>query len=81
MKKILSFAICLALLVSVLLVLPAHVSAASASGVFGDGMSWSFDDETGTLVISGDGPISDLDYLSWTNGIDACEVTTVILVV
>ena len=73
MKKILSFALCFALLVSVLLVLPAHVGAAS-SGAFGNGLYWNFDKDSGNLEFSGSGNIKNGDSIAWYMSINASKV-------
>lgn len=78
MKKILSFALIFALLVSVLLVFPAH--AAASSGYFGNDMFWNFDDESGVLEISGNGSVNELDQLSWYPNINTNNVKKITLV-
>ena len=79
MKKILSFALIFALLVSVLLVFPAHVAAA-ASGYFGNDMCWNFDDVSGVLELSGNGSVNELDQLSWYPNINTNNVKKITLV-
>lgn len=44
------------------------VKPVETGGTFGDGMSWSFDEETSTLTISGEGELeldSDVPWLDW----------------
>jgi len=74
MKKILSFALCFAFLVSALLVFPAPAGAASNSGVFGQNMTWSFDGAEGVLTLSGNGRIEDGDCIAWLFNINTSNV-------
>jgi len=56
-KRLISCVLCLCMLIGVMGLTPvAH--AETTSGVCGDNLTWSFDDETGTLTISGSGPMT-----------------------
>ena len=59
MKKFLSVILCLALLPSVVALLPVSVGAESYSGTCGDRLSWSFNDTSKTLTITGTGNMAD----------------------
>jgi hypothetical protein len=76
MKKILSFALCLAILVSVFVVFPTSVAAAG-SGIFGRDMKWILDAETGDLVISGNGDANFSDAGFWFFQIDPLRVRAI----
>lgn len=79
MKKILSFALCLAFLGSALLVFPAPAGAASNSGVFGHNMSWSFDETEGILTLSGSGRIEEGDCVAWLFNINTSNVVRIVI--
>ena len=60
MKKLLSFLICTALILSII---PTAVFAAGeTSGQCGDNLTWSYNTETATLTISGTGDMYNYDY-------------------
>ncbi len=61
-KRILSLLLALAVMLTLLPRLSLPAGAAESSGTFGDNLKWSFDEKTGTLTISGKGPIP--DYLT-----------------
>lgn len=60
-KRWIPIVIVLALLCAVLPRVALPVLAETYSAAYGEDMTWSFDDETGLLVIEGDGPILDAD--------------------
>ena len=55
-KKLMSFVLCICMLIGVLATMPINVSAAT-SGTCGDNLTWTLDDN-GTLTISGTGNMS-----------------------
>ena len=60
MKKLLSFLICTALILSII---PTAVFAAGETGgQCGDNLTWSYNTETATLTISGTGDMDDYGY-------------------
>lgn len=61
MKKtsVISFTVCVMILILTLSVLPLRVNAFSEGGECGEGLSWSLDSETGVLRISGSGVMPD----------------------
>ena len=71
MKKIFSFTVCLAIVFSLFSAFPQTVSAAATSGTCGANLTWSFDEESGTLTISGTGDMYDYgtagNYSPWYN--------------
>ncbi|MBQ7715024.1 MAG: InlB B-repeat-containing protein, partial [Clostridia bacterium] len=69
MKKLISL-ILIAIMVFATFAAAIHVSAETTSGTCGDDLTWEFDTETGTLTISGSGPMTDyavyyLDASPW----------------
>ena len=64
MKKALSFLICVLLLITLLPQLRLPAEAATASGTCGKSVSWTLSD-TGTLTISGTGPMTDFSLDFW----------------
>ena len=62
MKKII---LCGFILLCLVLLLPHEASAVETSGTFGDDLTWVFDETTGTLTISGNGSMGDMDYPPW----------------
>lgn len=62
MKKAL---VCLLFVLCLVLVSSQEVSAVGTNGTFGEGLSWVFEESTGTLTISGNGSMGDMDYPPW----------------
>ena len=59
-KKLLSFVLSLAILMSVASMSGITAYAESTSGTCGANITWNFDEQTGTLTISGSGKMNDL---------------------
>ena len=57
----------LALALCLTLVAPDKVQAVTTSGSCGESATWSFDEATGTLTISGTGDVDDKDHEPWYN--------------
>lgn len=57
----------LALALCLTLVSPDKVQAVTTSGSCGESATWSFDEATGTLTISGTGDVDDKDHEPWYN--------------
>ncbi len=62
MKKIVSIFLAVLMVISII---PLTASAAETSGTCGDNLTWTFDDETGTLTISGTGEMFDYNINSF----------------
>lgn len=65
MKK--RWTLLLALALCLTLVAPDKVQAVTTSGSCGESATWSFDEATGTLTISGTGDVDDKDHEPWYN--------------
>ncbi len=65
-KKILSVLLALIMIISVIPMSSITVSAAETSGACGENLTWTFDESTGTLTISGTGAMSDYEYVGTT---------------
>ncbi len=69
MKKLLSVVLCV-LMLAALLPLDLHTASADTSGQCGDNLYWSFDEDTGTLTITGSGDMWNYDSYNdtpWTD--------------
>ena len=76
MRRAISIALCLLMVLSLFTIIPVDVSAIERSltatgvisggncGVNGDNVTWSFDSSTGILTISGSGDMADYEYYS-----------------
>ena len=64
MRKLLSIVLCLALLSSVITILPVTVTAATYSGTCGANLTWSLDTSSRVLTISGTGDMDNYSYSS-----------------
>lgn len=65
-NRILSLFLSLCLLIALLPQVVVPASAQTMSGTIGNGLSWTFDSETGTLVISGNGNLDGIYEYPWT---------------
>lgn len=75
-----AFWICLTVLVLTLfLVLPAGAEEVTHSGTCGENITWRFDETSGTLTLSGSGPMADYDEGFWTNKSYRDSITHVVV--
>ena len=73
-KKVISLAIVMILLLAQFSMLIGNVNAETTTGT-NETVSWSFDDETGTLTLSGSGELTG----NWENSINSEDVEKVII--
>ena len=73
-KKVISLAIVMILLLAQFSMLIGSVNAETTTGT-NETVSWSFDDETGTLTLSGSGELTG----NWKNSINSEDVEKVII--
>lgn len=75
-----AFWICLTVLVLTLfLVFPAGAEEVTHSGTCGENITWRFDETSGTLTLSGTGPMADYDTSIWYNQPYVKEITHVVV--